>query len=276
MGIEAHERAPDVTGTGKPPVLALEDEKRPSLRTPFENAVLSAEQREAAKTGYYDSKFAYVNIPGARGSTLDGDDKKDKEKDEMKNRMFAEAMKTLNLDGLDISFEDALSHIDKLSANTDKMMQQNIEAITIEENQIPLNPKTGKPFDTNEELQAWRETLTYDPAVPQYSIEDMTHYNGVLVSSVSYHDVIDANLGLEEQKLAIEDARAALARGEEISPEMEKAIADVERNHGEVPNAPEPTVLQQLEAMSGPIDVNAGFQPEIKVAATPGFNPTGP
>lgn len=277
MGIEAHERAPDVTGTGKPPVLALEDEKRPSLRTPFENAVLSAEQREAAKTGYYDSKFAYVNIPGARGSTVDGDGQKDKEKDELKSRMFAEAMKTLNLDGLDISFEDAMKHIDTLSTHSDKMMQQNIEAITVEENQIPLNPKTGKPFETNEELQEWQQTLTYDPAVQQYSIEDITYYNGVRVSSVGYQDVIDANLSLTNQKITFEETGAALERGEEISPEMEKIIADVDRNNGVVPVQEEEfNLIKDLEALSGPVDVNAGFQPVIKTAATPGFNPGGP
>lgn len=272
MSIEAYQRTPEATGIDKMSKDFV-DPDRLSLSSLFEGAVLTAQQREEAKAGYSDAKFTFVNVPGARGSTIDDDGKKEKEKDELKNRMFAEAMKTLNLDGLNITVEDALKHVNTLSTHSETMMQQNVEAIRVEENQIPLNPRTGKPFETNEELQAWQQTLNYDPAVQQYSIEDITHYNGVPVSTDGYQATIEANTSWKEYKSGLEDARAAIERGETVDPYWQKAIADVDRNNGEAPGVVQPTVLEQLEAMSGKTNnnLNAGFVPQINAAPTPSF-----
>lgn len=285
MDTQSYKNGSDLLSTeallNKRDLFEPEEEQPPRLLNEFAIAATpTQEMLLAAQAGYNDSRFAYT--PAAHGdSGLNKPEEEKKKEEQMKLRSLVSALESFSFGGIQVSFENAMKHLNGLSTYRHQQVAENLEAAQLKEYQIARYPD-GTQIMTAEDLEAFNDVRTDCPVATQYSADQITEINGMTVAVDVYYQVTEENEKLLQQGHEFEQVQQKLASGEltldDLSDDMKQAIVDVERNGGVIPESEPQSVLEQLDALNGMegTEVASYLDPQIHVAPTLSFAPSPP
>jgi hypothetical protein len=239
----------------------------PILRDEFSmNATPSQNELLAAQSGFNATKFAYTAAAPENNDGVKNEEEK-RAKENMKRQGMLNAFSTFDIGGIEMSMEQIVGNLGKISGEYDVRIQRNYEAARVTHKDMSIDPRTGKPFDTPEQRDEYYNNREVCPeGLTSSEITKDADGNLVSIGGLEWAEATEEAMTLE--KLEVEALQKGLADGsilpETLTEDQQLMITNMETYGTTTPGF---DLGRSLEMVPAEVLINAGMAPLNSVQA---------